>query len=79
MLRLTALAALALTPPAFVYVIATRYHLVLWLLAAIVSAAWLKEEGLPLIDRRWPHWRDAVGRMRIATHASRAIAWLRPS
>jgi hypothetical protein len=79
MLRLTAISTLALTPPAFVYMIALRYHLVLWLLTAIVSAAWLKYEGLTLIDRRWPHWRERLGRSPAVARAGRAIAWLRPS
>jgi hypothetical protein len=69
MLRLTALGALALIPPAFVYVITTRYHLALWLLTALVAAAWLQREGLALFDARWP-----TARARLAQTS--AVAWL---
>jgi hypothetical protein len=69
MLRLIALAALALIPPAFVYVIVIRYHLALWLLTSIVCAVWLQHEGLPLIDRRWPALRGRFARNAV-------IAWL---
>ena len=79
MLRLTAISTLALAPPAFVYFIALRYHLLLWLLTAIVSSAWLKYEGLALIDRRWLHVRERFGRSPAVARAERAIAWLRPS
>jgi hypothetical protein len=77
-LRLTALATIALAPSAFVYLISVRYHLVLWLLAAIVSVAWMKYEGLGLIDRRWPHLRERFGRSGAIARAGRTIAWLRP-
>ena len=74
MLRLTALAALALIPPAFVYLIVVRYHLALWLLTAIVSAAWLQLEGLALIDRRWPNLRQRVARNAVVAWIARALS-----
>ena len=77
MLRLTALAALALIPPAFVYLIVVRYHLALWLLTAIVGAAWLKYEGLALIDRRWPALRERVARNAAIARLGHAIARLK--
>ena len=45
MLRLTALAALALTPVGLIYLVAVRYNLVMWLLMALVVTAWIKLEG----------------------------------
>jgi hypothetical protein len=69
MLRLTALATLALIPPAFVYLITVRYHLAMWLLMAIVCTAWLQREGLALIDRRWPALRQRLAQ-------NPAIAWI---
>jgi hypothetical protein len=76
MLRLTALAALALIPPAFVYLIAVRYHLALWLLAAVVSTAWIKYEGLALADARWPGLRERIAATRAAALASRGLTRL---
>jgi hypothetical protein len=77
MLRLTALATIALTPPAFVYMIALRYHLALWLLTAIVSAAWIKDEGLALADRRWPRLRQRLANNAATARIARGIAWLK--
>jgi hypothetical protein len=77
MLRLTALATIALTPPAFIYMISTRYHLLLWLLTAIVTAAWIKLEGLALLDRRWPQWRARVARNTATARMARGIMWLK--
>jgi hypothetical protein len=74
MLRLTAAAALALAPPAFVYLIAVRYHLALWLLTTLVTAAWLKTEGLALIDARWPELRPRLAQAGAIAGIGRAIA-----
>jgi len=62
MLRLTALAALALTPVGLIYLVAVRYNLVMWLLMALVVTAWIKLEGLALIDRRWPGWLERIAK-----------------
>jgi hypothetical protein len=76
MLRLTALATLALAPPAFVYLISVRYHLALWLLAAIVVAAWIKTEGLVLIDRWRPDLRNNLAQSRVVTALGRILTRL---
>jgi len=62
MLRLTALAALALTPVGLIYLVAVRYNLVMWLLMVLVVTAWIRIEGLALIDRRWPGWRERIAK-----------------
>ena len=77
MLRLTALSAIALTLTAFVYLISARYHLVLWLLTALVTAAWVKYEGFALFDRRWPNWRTHAARNAVVVYIARGIAWLK--
>jgi len=77
MLRLTALATLALMPPAFVYVISVRYHLALWLLTALVTAAWIKLEGLALVDARWPDLRVRLARAPALARIGRGIVWLK--
>jgi hypothetical protein len=61
-LRLTALAALALTPIGLIYLVALRYNLVMWLLMAVVVTAWVKLEGLAVIDRWRPGWRERIAR-----------------
>jgi len=60
MLRLTALASLALTPVGLIYLVAVRYNLVMWLLMALVATAWIRIEGLALMDRRRPGWRERI-------------------
>jgi len=77
MLRLTALAALALTSLAFVYLPALRYHLVIWLLTALVTAAWLRAEGLAWIDRVWPGWRTRVAQSAFGVMLLRGFEALR--
>jgi hypothetical protein len=62
MLRLTALAALALTLVGLIYLVAVRYNLVMWLLMALVVTAWIKLEGLALIDRQWPGWLERIAK-----------------
>ena len=82
MLRLTALAALALMPIALIYYVAVRYHLVMWFLMALVVAAWIKLEGLALLDRRRPQWRERWRRSPTVARTARVIDWLivlRPS
>src|SRR6185295_7203605 len=58
MLRLVALAALALASVGLIYVVWPRYHFLMWFLTALVVAAWLNVEGLALIDRYRPSWRE---------------------
>lgn len=77
MLRLTALAALALSSIAFVYLPALRYHLVIWLLTALVTAAWLQTEGLAWIDRVRPGWRGRVAQSHLVAALARALEKLR--
>lgn len=77
MLRLVALAALALIPPAFVYLIATRYHLALWVLTALVATAWLKLEGLAWFDARFPAARERLAQTAIVAWLGRRLARLK--
>ena len=73
MLRLTALAALALTPVGLIYLVAVRYNLVMWLLMALVVTAWVKIEGLALIDRWRPRWRDKLARSPLFVRTARVV------
>ncbi len=79
MLRLTALAALALTPVALIYLVAVRYNLVMWLLMALVVTAWIRIEGLALLDSWRPGRRERIAQsplfVRTADAMTRARAF----
>lgn len=75
-LRLTALAALALALVGLIYVVWPRYHLLLWLLVVLVVTAWVKIEGLALIERYRPLWRERWMRSAHVARTARAINWL---
>jgi hypothetical protein len=76
MLRLVALAALALALAGLIYVVWPRYHFLTWLLAALAVAAWTKVDGLALIDRYRPTWRKRLSRSVHVARAARAVSWL---
>jgi len=71
-LRLIALATLLEHGTGICYADWDRYHLVTWLLTALVATVWLNEEGLPWFGRGFPGVRE-----RLATRVSfkkRAVA-----
>ncbi|HEY4919138.1 MAG TPA: hypothetical protein VII40_03475 [Xanthobacteraceae bacterium] len=59
-LRLIALATLLEHGTGICYADWDRYHLVTWLLTALVATVWLREEGLPWFDGRFPHVREQI-------------------
>jgi hypothetical protein len=77
MLRLCALASIALIPVALIYLVTVRYNLLMWLLMAMVVAVWLKVEGMELIDRRWPNLRPWFARSTHVMRIGRGIDRLR--
>jgi hypothetical protein len=64
-LRLVALATLLEHGTGICYADWDRYHLVTWLLTALVATAWLWVEGLPRFDKAFPGLRA-----RLAAHAA---------
>lgn len=74
--RLMALAVLALLPLGLFYAVWLRYHLLMWLLAAIVVAAWFKHEGAGMLIRRSPALAARIARTGIAAWISRTVGWL---
>jgi hypothetical protein len=58
-LRLIALATLLQHGIGISYINFVRYNLGTWLLTLLVAAAWLQEEGLPLMGRIMPRLDDA--------------------
>ena len=59
-LRLIALGTLLEHGTGICYADWDRYHLVTWLLTALVASVWLHEEGLPWFDRRFPGVRERI-------------------
>jgi len=49
----------------------------MWFLTALVCAAWIKAEGLALIDARWPALGDRITQSAAFAHAERALTWLK--
>jgi hypothetical protein len=76
MLRLIALAALALALVGLIYVVWPRYHFLMWLLVALAVTAWTKIDGLALVDRYRPGWRERWLRSFHVARTARAIDWL---
>jgi hypothetical protein len=67
-LRLIALATLLEHGTGVTYANWDRYHLVTWLLTALVAIAWLREEGLPWIRNQ----KSAIGQQREAVSVADA-------
>jgi hypothetical protein len=59
-LRLIALATLLEHGTGICYADWDRYHLVTWLLTALVATVWLDQEGLPWFDRAFPEVRERL-------------------
>jgi hypothetical protein len=53
-LRLIAVAALGLYTPALFFIYSDRYQILAWLLTLLICAVWMRDEGLPWLDRRFP-------------------------
>jgi hypothetical protein len=49
----------------------------MWLLMAVVCAAWLQQEGLALIDRRWPALRPHLAQNAAIARIGRALMRLK--
>jgi hypothetical protein len=59
-LRLVALATLLEHGTGICYADWDRYHLVTWLLTALVATVWLRTEGLPWLDKVFPSLRERL-------------------
>jgi hypothetical protein len=68
-LRLVAAAALGLYTPALFFIYSDRYQILAWLLTLLICFVWMRDEGLPWLDRRFPGFVDRVRRQP-------AVAWL---
>jgi hypothetical protein len=77
MLRLVALCPLALFPLGLFYAVWLRYHLLMWLLCAVVVAAWFKAEGAAALEHLSPGWAARLRNWAAAAGIARVVAWLK--
>jgi len=76
-LRLVALATLLEHGTGICYANWARYHLVTWLLTALVAIVWLRVEGLPWFDKYFPGLRDRLASHAAFRRSAAALAYLR--
>jgi len=77
MLRLTALATIALSPIGLIYSVTVRYNLVMWLLTALITLAWIRQEGLAWLEARAPSLSRRLAAWGTRTRCARLAAWLK--
>jgi hypothetical protein len=76
-LRWSAAAAIALSPIGFIYTVTVRYNLVMWLLTALITLAWIKSEGLAWLATRAPSLSRRLALLGETNRVARLVAWLR--
>ena len=75
-LRLIALATLLEHGTGICYADWDRYHLVTWLLTALVATVWLRVEGAPWLDRAFPGLLARLAALSVVRRSSAALAGL---
>jgi hypothetical protein len=75
-LRLVALATLLEHGTGICYANWARYHLLTWLLTALVSIVWLRVEGLPWLDKFLPGLRERLAAHAAVKRSAAALAYL---
>jgi hypothetical protein len=73
-LRLVALGTLLEHGTGVCYANWDRYHLVTWLLTALVAIVWLRVEGLPWFDQRLPGLRERLAEYAAIRRCAAALA-----
>ena len=72
-LRLIAAATLGLYTPALFFVYSDRYSILAWLLTLLICLIWIRDEGLPWLDRRFPGFAHTVRCSPIAVWLTRPL------
>jgi hypothetical protein len=72
-LRLIAAATLGLYAPALFLIHSDRYLILAWLLTLLICCVWMRDEGLPWLDRRFPRLVDGVRRQPAVTWSTRRL------
>ena len=68
-LRLMAGATLGVYTPALFFLYSDRYQIIAWLLTLLICCVWVRDEGLPWLNRRLPRVVAGAGRQP-------AVVWL---
>ena len=74
-LRLTAWATLSGHAVALLIYPNPRYHLVTWLLTSVAVATWVQQEGVALVQRRFPRWTGKLSALRIKGIITGGLDW----
>jgi len=72
-LRLMAGATLGLYTPALFFLYSDRYLIIAWLLTLVICCAWMRDEGLPWLERRLPRAVEGVERQPVVVWLSRRL------
>ena len=72
-LRLTAGATLGLYTPALFFLYSDRYQIIAWLLTLLICCVWMRDEGLPWLDRRLPRVVEGAGRQPVVVWLSHRL------
>jgi hypothetical protein len=75
-LRLIAGATLGLYTPALFFIYSDRYQILAWLLTLLVCFVWMRDEGLPWLDRRFPGLADRVAHHPVIARLARPLTAL---
>lgn len=68
-LRLLAASTLGLYTPALSFIYSSRYQILAWLLTLLICFVWMRDEGLPWLERRYPGLQVGAARHPV-------LAWL---
>jgi hypothetical protein len=68
-LRLVAAGTLGLYTPALFFVYSDRYQILAWLLTLLICMVWMRDEGQPWLERRFPGFVGRIAHQPI-------VAWL---
>jgi len=72
-LRLIAAATLGLYAPALFIIHSDRYSILAWLLTLLICCVWMRDEGLPWLDQRFPGLVDGVRRQPAVIWSTRRL------
>ena len=72
-LRLIAAATLGLYTPGLFYVYSDRYSILAWLLTLLICSVWMRDEGLPWLDRRFPGFVETVRSLPVVVWLTRRL------
>jgi surface polysaccharide O-acyltransferase-like enzyme len=72
-LRLIAAATLGLYTPALFFIYSDRYSILAWLLTLLICCVWVRDEGLPWLEQRFPVFLGGIQRQPIVVWLTRRL------